>query len=181
MESSCVQCSKSVRNLEFIKCHFCEQTAHTKCIGWTISNLDFVYNQSKLLWFCNDCVSSLDQLKARNSSPTVVNLASTVSECVNNCLTEIKLALDQTNRALKVLSDQINSSSAAKPRSNRSTNKRPRDVGFEATPNGRPSPALLGGTRKITNTTKVVDTVPKPVDKFWLYISRIRRHRGNGA
>ena len=177
MDSSCVQCSKSVKSLDFIKCHFCEHTAHTKCIGWTRANLDFVNNQSpNLSWFCNDCVSALDQLKARNSSLTTVNLVSTVSDCVNDCLKEFKLELDKTNCALQALSDQFNTSSAAKPASNRLTGKRPRDTGYKTTPSGRPTSALLGGTRKVSDAVKVVDTVPKPVDKFWLYLSRIAPH-----
>ena len=163
--------------MEFIKCHFCGQTAHTKCIGWTRSNLDFVNNQSaNLLWFCNDYVVTQNQLKAQNSSSTTVNLTSTVSECVNVCRKKFKLELDKMNCTLKALSDQINTSSVAKPVPNRPTGKRPRDVGYKVTPSGRPTPALLGGTREITNAVKMVDTVPKPVDKFWLYLSRIAPH-----
>lgn len=149
---------------------------HTKCIGWSRSNLDFVTNQANLLWFCNDCVLTLGRQHAQCSSAATVNLASTVSECVNECMKELKIELDKTNCAVKALSDKFNISSAAKPASYRIPGKRPLDTGYKGTPSGRPTPALMGGTRKITNAVKVVATVPKPVDKFWLYLSRIAPH-----
>lgn len=148
-----------------MKCHLCERLAHMKCLGWNRSNLDFVSSQSNVLWFCNDCITVVEQCKTPNTPTTADSVASAVSDALDSCFKGVKDEISQTNALIRALSEKLTS--------NPSSNKRPRDEMLGDTPRSKPVIKLVGGTRE---TEKFVETVPKPVDKFWIYLSRIAPH-----
>ena len=63
MDRNCSECSEPIENLNLIKCYLCERAAHMKSFGWARSNLDFVNGQANLLWFCANCIKSVELFK----------------------------------------------------------------------------------------------------------------------
>lgn len=176
MDKSCYECAEPVKNLNLIKCHLCERVAHMKCFGWVRSNLDFVNGQSNLLWFCAECLKSVDQLKGQISPDTGNALVSTVTDVINNCMNGLKNELDQTNELIRSVSDKLLSVSTPTASFNIRSNKRPRVYSPDGTPKqAKSSKKLLTGTRPADNIVSV-ETVPKPAEKFWIYLSRIAPH-----
>ncbi|XP_055632436.1 uncharacterized protein LOC129772929 [Toxorhynchites rutilus septentrionalis] len=165
MESTCCQCSAPVRGLEFVKCNgFCQHLTHMKCIGWKRANLDFLTQNDNLLWFCNDCMKILDCVKTNGTVPAVQDvLAKKLDDSLKPILTElgeIKTSIVQA---------QLPSTVASTVWPNI---KRPR-AELNVTPTRKPTAVLRIGTKSSAPTAKTIATVPKPADKFWIYLSRI--------
>ena len=177
MEKNCFKCCESIKNLNMIKCHLCDCMAHTKCIGWVRANLDFVNGQSNLLWLCNDCMHSVENLKANNSSDVAVAAITSVAESITCCMNDVRNELGQINTFIGSISDKFLASvTPANPLAAR-RNKRPRVVSPTETPR-RPKilSDLMGGTKSAENCSNLVDTVPQPTEKCWIYLSRIAPH-----
>lgn len=177
MEKNCIKCCEPIKNLNMVKCHLCDNTVHIKCLGWIRANLDFVNGQTNLLFFCNDCMQSIENIKVNNSSNSIVAVVSSVADSMNRCMDDVKTELGKINTFFGSISDQLLANSKpALPSSNR-RNKRPRIVSPNETPR-RPSAFsdLMGGTKTTESCSKLVDTVPKPAEKCWIYLSRIAPH-----
>ena len=173
MASTCIKCSQNVKSLEFVKCNLCDRLVHMKCIGWARSNLDFLNGHANLLWFCDGCLPTLDQLKNKGATPSTETIASAVSDCIEISLKNFKLELDKTNSLIATISEKMQTNSAITLSAQRPGNKRPRGSVDMVTPKRSTTPALLGGTRQVANNSNIVATVPKPTPKFWIYLSRI--------
>lgn len=177
MEKYCCECAEPIKNLNLIKCHLCDHVAHIKCFGWARSNLDFVNSQSNLLWFCADCMKSVEQLKSPIATDLNNAVISSVSDVINGCMNGIKEELGQTNTLIKAVADKLLTISTPAMSSNYRSNKRPRlNSPIETPKHAKSTSKLFGGTRSVGNITEAVETVPKPAEKFWIYLSRIAPH-----
>lgn len=178
MEINCYDCTQPITNLNLIKCHLCERAAHTKCFGWSRSNLDFANGQTNLLWFCTDCLKLVENLKSPNASDTAAAaVMSSVADSVNSCMNEVKNELGQITAFIGSITDKLLVNTTPVVSSVNRRTKRPRVVSPNDTPQRPKSFAnLICGTRATENFPKLVDTVPKPAEKFWLYLSRIAPH-----
>lgn len=178
MEKCCYECNEPITNLNFIKCHLCDGMAHMKCFGWARSNLDFVNGQTNLLWFCTNCLKSLEDIKANKSPDRTVAVLSSVAESINCCMNEVKTELGQINAFIGTISEKLLTNTTPAILSNNQRNaKRPRVVSPNDTPKRpRGFSSLISGTKAAENFPKLVDTVPQPTAKFWIYLSRIAPH-----
>lgn len=178
MDSICNQCSKPVKTFEFMQCNFCNKAEHLKCVGLKRPNMDFVNEQKNLLWFCDVCI---DQLKILKDSPRITpnEIVTGVSEFIKESLTELKNDLQETKTLTKSLAGKLypnDISASNKVRSAWPSIKRARDTGIKETPRSRPSAKLVVGTKSVERGNMTVETVAKPAEKLWIYLSRIARH-----
>lgn len=151
------------------KCYLCDCVAHMKCLKWIRSNLDFVNEQPNVFWFCTNCVKSVEQLKAQNFTTATDTIVASVTEAINRSLNGVKDELSQTNTLIKSIAENLLSTPTPKRRA-----KRPRVISPTDTPKlPNLQNKLVGGTRLVENFPKAVETIPKPADKFWIYLSRI--------
>ncbi|XP_055636747.1 uncharacterized protein LOC129775724 [Toxorhynchites rutilus septentrionalis] len=158
MDTNCYQCSKPIKSLEFMQCSgFCNQAAHLKCVSLKRPSMDFVNEHCNLLWFCDKCI---DLLKfVRNKPMTTEDLHETKQ--LTKSLTEKLHSNDFEPNREKPVWPRI---------------KRTRDKSERETPRAHPSTKLVSGTKSVEKQTRAVETVPKPPEKFWIYLSRIARH-----
>lgn len=102
-----------------------------------------------------------------------------VSEVVNSSLEELKAELQETKELTKSLAEKVNSKDSCDSTRERPAwprIKRTREFAAKETPRSRPNANLVVGTKSVENEKLVVETVPKPPEKFWIYLSRIARH-----
>lgn len=176
MNSNCKQCSEPIKTIEFIQCSgFCHQSAHLKCIGLKRANMDLVREHKNILWFCDRCIDNLEYLK-QNPLKTKQDVVEAVSDVFRESLNVLKDEILETKELAKSLTDKKLSndfSGQVRARTSWPSIKRSRDT---ATPKARPDSRLVGGTKSIEKGSLTVETVDKPPEKFWLYLSRIARH-----
>ncbi|XP_053698864.1 uncharacterized protein LOC128745816 [Sabethes cyaneus] len=174
MDKCCYECTLPIKNLNLIKCYLCDSVAHMKCFGWVPANLDFINSQSNLLWFCADCLKSVELLKHQTSPDLSNAVVSSVSNVISSCMNDIKDELAQTNAFIKSVSDKLTSAATPVISTSNRTNKRPRISSPDATPKQSIiNKKLFGGTRSADNASVAVEKAPKPAEKFWIYLSRI--------
>lgn len=178
METICYQCSKPVKTLEYLQCGLCNKTTHLKCVGLKRSYMDFINEQKNVMWFCDKCT---DQLKIMKDFPPITSkeIVTSVSQIINESLLELKNDLHETKELTKALAGKITSfdaSSSAQFRSVLPRIKRPRETADRETPKARPTEKLIVGTKSVDKGIFTVDTIAKPPEKFWIYLSRIARH-----
>ncbi|XP_055543157.1 uncharacterized protein LOC129728727 [Wyeomyia smithii] len=175
MDSNCYQCSKPIKTIEVIQCNgFCHQSAHLKCVGLIRPHVDFVNEQNNILWFCDHCIAQLEYIK-QNPMKSTQDVVAVFSNALRESLGELKTELQETKELTKTLVDkrQFNDSAAVgRSRTAWPSIKRTRDT----TPKPRPDLKLVGGTKSIDLGSASVETVAKPTEKFWVYLSRIARH-----
>ncbi|XP_062538819.1 uncharacterized protein LOC134207117 [Armigeres subalbatus] len=178
MDCNCCQCSKQIKTLEFMQCSgFCDQAAHLECVGLKRPNMDFVNEQRNILWFCDNCVDQLKTIKD-NFSISSNEIITSVSE-IKESLAELKNDLLETKALTKSFASKVNlkdSSGTAQVRSAWPSIKRPRGFDARETPKSRPDAKLIVGTKSIEKEQFAVETVAKPPEKFWIYLSRIASH-----
>lgn len=140
--------------------------------------MDFVNEQKNVLWFCDECIDQLDTMKENRitSSEIVVG----VSESIKDSLMEMKNELLETKALTKSLAAKISSNDGTsiqpQPRSAWPSIKRPRERSARETPKSRPNAELVVGTKSVDKESMIVDTVAKPAEKTWIFLSRIARH-----
>ncbi|XP_055543295.1 uncharacterized protein LOC129728854 [Wyeomyia smithii] len=177
MDKNCYECSQPITNLNLIKCHLCDSVAHMKCFGWARSNLDFVNGQPNLLWFCADCLKSIENLKTKHSSDTAIDTTSAFANSITCCMNEVKKELGQINAFIGSISDKLLTNTTPVMLSANRSSKRPRVISPSDTPKRpRGFSGLLSGTKAVENFPSLVETVPQPTTKFWIYLSRIAPH-----
>ena len=177
LDKNCYECSQPIANLNLIKCYLCECVAHMKCFGWARSNLDFVNGQSNLLWFCTECLSSVQNLKERKSSETAVDVTSSFADTITVCMNEVKAELGQINAVIGSISEKLLATNTPAFSTASRSSKRPRIISPNLTPkNSRGFADLVSDTKSIENFPKLVETVPQPAAKCWIYLSRIAPH-----
>lgn len=177
MDTDCYQCSKPIKSLEYMECSFCSDSAHLKCVGLKRSNMDFLNEQNNALWFCDNCFTKIESLK--NNSPITCNeIVTGVSEAIEESLAELKNDIHKTKELTESLVGKVQRSDtpgANMARSAWPSIKRTRTTAKD-TPTSRPDVKLIVGTKSVEKDSCTVETVAKPPERFWIYLSRIARH-----
>lgn len=140
--------------------------------------MDAVNENTNVLWFCDECMAKLDATR-ENTIKTMDDVVSAVSDAVRESLEEIKVELQETKDLTKSLVEKRQSNDSpglGRGRTAWPSIKRTRVIAAKGTPKSRPDSKLLGGTKSVENGAPIVDTVAKPPEKFWLYLSRIAPH-----
>lgn len=140
--------------------------------------MEFVSEHANILWFCDNCIDKLNQMKQYPIN-TTQDVVTAVSDAFRVSLDELKVELRETKELTKSLIEkrQTNESSAPRqPRTAWPSLKRTRDIAEKGTPKSHPELKLVGGTKSVEKGCLTVETVEKPPEKFWLYLSRIARH-----
>lgn len=177
MDSECYQCSNLIKSFEFMQCKFCNLAVHIKCVGLKRSNMDFVNERKNVLWVCDKCIDELEILK-ENRPITCNEIVTGVSEAIKESLANLKTDLQVTRALTESIAGKMPSkgnSSANSARTAWPSIKRTREAAKE-TPKTRPDVKLTIGTKSVDKDDLTVETVAKPPEKFWLYLSRIARH-----
>lgn len=180
MNSNCYQCTKPVQTLEFMQCNFCGHAVHLKCVGLKRPNMDFVNEQKNILWCCDECFERLETIK--DYRITSSEIVTEVSQSIKESLKELRNDLLETKSLAKSLATKIESNDCAsnQARPTWPSIKRPRDTSARdtprETPRSRPNAKLVVGTKSVEKENMLVETVAKPAERFWIYLSRISRH-----
>lgn len=138
--------------------------------------MDFVNEQKNVFWLCDKCIDQFNAIKLPSSPSEIV---SGVSEMIKDSLMELKSDLQETKALTQALAGKIKSTDNAGSNQARSawpSIKRSRYIAEKETPKSRPDSKLVVGTKSVEKDNLTVDTVAKPPEKFWLYLSRIAPH-----
>lgn len=155
---------------------FCSQAVHLKCVGLKRPNMDFVNEHDNLLWFCDRCI---EQLKTFRDNPVQKDIIEAVKNVLSDSLSELKVELEETKQLTLSLNEKVKSNNTAgltQPRPVWPRIKRSWEAAARETPRSRPMANLVGGTKSIEKQKSMVQTVAKPPEKFWIYVSRIACH-----
>lgn len=177
MDSNCYQCSAPIKSIDCLQCSgFCNQAVHLNCAGVKRPNMNFINEHKNALWFCDNCYDQLQNIK-ENPLNSTVNVTSAISEAINGPIAELKCEIQEIKELTKTLAgNKLPTDPPALPRSRPWPSvKRPREPATRGTPKSRPDAKLVGGTKSVEKNEKTVETVAKPAEKFWLYLSRIAR------
>lgn len=121
-------------------------------------------------------MEQLDCVK-QNPIKTRQDVVAAATDAFRTTLDELKFELKETKELTRSLADKQQSlDSVGRTRTAWPSLKRPRVVASKDTPKARPDSKLVGGTKSVEIGSSVVETVAKPPEKFWLYLSRIARH-----
>lgn len=91
-------------------------------------------------------------------------------------MNDVRKELGQINEFIGSISDKLLTNVTPSIPDNRN-NKRPRVTSPDDTPKQPIAPlSLTVGTKAVENFPRIVDTVPEPTEKIWIYLSRIASH-----
>lgn len=178
MDSNCNQCSGAIKTIELVQCGYCHQSAHLKCVGLKRPSMEVVNENRNILWFCDQCMIRIEYL-SNNPIQSTQEVVEAVSNAFRDTFDELKVEIKETKELAKSLAERQTSndpSGIERGRTAWPSIKRSRDIAEKSTPKSRPDSKLIGGTKEIENGHLTVETVAKPPEKFWLYLSRIARH-----
>lgn len=116
---------------------------------------------------------------SNNPIQSTQEVVEAVSNAFRDTFDELKVEIKETKELAKSLAERQTSndpSGIERGRTAWPSIKRSRDIAEKSTPKSRPDSKLIGGTKEIENGHLTVETVAKPPEKFWLYLSRIARH-----
>lgn len=171
MEPACLQCTKPVKTLKFIKCQgFCEGIAHLDCVSLSRQNLDFINEQPNLFWFCNNCTAIMSSKHVRDAFAALNEAFHSLNETHRTVLEGVQSELVKNREQVEELSAKISTAPATPkpwPNLNRPANKRSFGTAELESPK---LPSMSCGKKKISSTVPVVP--PEP-EYCWVYLSRI--------
>lgn len=138
--------------------------------------MNFVNEHKNVLWFCDNCFDELQTIK-KNPVKSKDDVTTAISDTINGPIAELKSEIQEIKELTKTLAgSNVPTDPPTLPRSRPWPSvKRLRSTNTRDTPKSRPEAKLIGGTKTVEKNGKTVETVAKPAEKFWLYLSRIAR------
>lgn len=167
-EKNCAKCCEAIAGIEFVSCRgYCGCMFHMTCANVSRALLGyFSPHRKNLFWMCDKCAELFGNSHLRAITKVADEKSPLVSltEAISNLHTEIKQLSQKPVPCIQSPSiknwPQIGPIRAAK-------RLRGPDLAHKVT-------ECQSGSKQLDSSVKSVPVCAKPVNKFWLYLSRIR-------
>lgn len=172
MDKNCASCCLEITGIEFVTCRgYCGSKFHLQCSGQpnvTRALLGyFTQHRKNLFWMCDDCAELFENSHLRS----ITKVAD--EKCPLVALTDAITGLQTEIKQLSSKPTPLTMSPAVKrwpPIEPVRASKRPRGPDF-----AQKASECQSGSKQVGQNVVSVAISTKPSNKFWLYLSRIRR------
>lgn len=179
MSTLCHSCANEIHE-EPVSCRgFCTAVFHLKCCRLPGELLDEINRHSQVFWMCNACAAIITDIRQKKNIKAAYDAGlekqlSTHTELLGRLKQEI---LDDLKTEIRSSFAKVSNTALLTPVSSRRSGNMPRIIGsrrlFGKKNNNMPPPMQATGDSVSPSLGNFA--VPEPIEKFWIYLSRISR------